>query len=161
MSEPGPALEYDRTEGHNHAPASRERAERRAADGSATITQTRILADLRERGYIGSTCHEAEARLGISHETYSGARTNMHARGDIVRLTERRDRRHVYVLPEFRSTREEVPFKPSRPRVDAATLAAADRVAAWAGMTEGAGMLVTAPDYDDIRALIAHTKGTS
>ncbi|QHB37053.1 hypothetical protein QDA00_gp50 [Microbacterium phage Matzah] len=156
-----PALEYDRTEGHNHAPASIERAERRAADGTASVTQTRILADLRDRGYIGSTCHEAEERLGISHESYSGARTNMHARGDIVRLAERRNRRHVYVLPEFRSTREEVPFKPSRPRVDAQTYAAAARLAAWASMTEGTGLLVTAPDYDDIRALIAHTKGTS
>lgn len=157
-----PALEYDRTEGHNTAPASIERAERRAADGTARIIQTRIMADLRERGYLGRTCHEAEAVLGVSHESYTGARTNMHARGDIVRLAERRDRRHVYVLPEFRSTRETVPFKPRRrPPADAQTYAAAQRVEAWAAQTEGAGMLVTAPDYDDIRALIAHTKGTS
>ncbi|QDH93114.1 hypothetical protein QDA02_gp51 [Microbacterium phage Margaery] len=154
------ALEYDRTEGHNHAPASIDRAIRRARDGSAQVTQTRIMADLREQGYLGSTCHEAEARLGMSHESYSGARTNMHARGDIVRLTERRDRRHVYVLPEFRSTREAVPFRPNRRRPDEATLSAAHRLERWAAQTEGTGMLVTAPDYDDIRALIAHTKGT-
>lgn len=163
MSDYDPALEYDRTEGHNRAPASIERAERRATDGTASQVQVVILADLQSRGYLGTTCHEAEARLGISHESYTGARTNLHRRGDVVRLAERRERRHVYVLPEFRSTREAVPFRPNRgtKSTDPTVLAAADRVSAWIGMVEDTGMLVTAPaDYDDLRLLIHHAKGS-
>lgn len=163
MSDFDPALEYDRTEGHNAAPASVERAERRAADGTASQVQVLILGDLQRRGFLGSTCHEAEARLGISHESYTGARTNLHRRGDVMRLTERRDRRHVYVLPEFRSSREVSPFRPNHGHrsTDPSVLAAADRVSAWVARVEDTGMLVDAPgDYDDLRLLIHHAKGT-
>lgn len=158
-----PDLIYNGTEGHNQAPASRERAERRAADGTASAVQALILGDLDRHGYFGSTCHEAEPRLGISHESYTGARTNLHARGVITRLAERRERRHVYVLPEFAEGRDTVPFRPNRTRqaTDPATLAAAERVSAWIARVEGTGWLVTAPDdYDDLRQLINHAKGT-
>lgn len=154
------SLAYDGTEGHNLAPASIDRAERRATDGTASAVQSLILADLDRHG--PTTCHEAEARLGISHESYTGARTNLHRSAQVTRLAERRDNRHLYVLPGREGDAETVAFRPHRRRstADSATRAAADRVAAWVGMTEGTGLLVTAPDYDDLRAIIDHTKGT-
>ncbi len=156
-----PALTYDGTEGSNPAPASEERARRRAEDGSAAASQVAILADLGAHGMFGSTCHEAERRLGMSHETYTGARTNLHRRGDIVRLLERRERRHVYVMPEYVMSRDVVPFRP-HPRRDATpeVAAAADEISAWVRMVEDTGLLVTAPDFDSIRLLIHHAKGT-
>lgn len=150
------SLAYNGTEGHNAAPASRDRATRRATDGTASRVQALILRDL-ER-YSPTTCHEAEARIGVSHESYTGARTNLHRTGQVVRLAERFENRHLYVLPGREGNAEVVPFRSNRRAapVPAEVAAAAGRIETWAAMSEGSGMLVSAPDFDDLRTVTAY-----
>lgn len=158
-----PALTYGGTEGHNQSSGSIDRATDPDALSKAARSQRLILAHLAQVGERGTTCHEAEPVVMLTHETYTGSRANLHKAGRVVRLTEKRERRGVYVLPEHVAGRDIEPFKPNRSRRDAPpeeVVGAADRTLAWVTMSEPTGMIVTAPDYDDLRTIIDYAKGT-
>lgn len=163
MTDFTPALGADGTEGHNAAPASIERAARRVSSGTVSAVQVAILGNLAVQRDYGATCHEAEAFTGVSHESYTGARTNLHRRGDVARLAEQRDRRHVYVLPEHIHGRDTVPYKANRPReperLPEPVARAVEAIEAWAIETEGLGLLVSPPNYSDLNTIITHLKG--
>lgn len=102
-----PVLPYPHG-GHEHATSgfsgtdtSRERAEHDDEEGLTTARQRGILALLRMRAHRGATWKEAARLLDKHHGQVSGALSNLHQGGRIARLTERRDRCRVYVLPEF------------------------------------------------------------
>lgn len=71
--------------------------------------QQRVWLALREAGPKGLTWAEAAAQLNLDpryegsvhHGTASGALSNLHKVGHAARLTEKRMRRKVYVLPHF------------------------------------------------------------
>ena len=69
--------------------------------GSDTSRTRAVTADA-----SGQTWAELGDKLGAHHGTASGVLSVLHKAGRIDRLTERRDRCKVYVLPEFTAGRE-------------------------------------------------------
>lgn len=96
----GPA--DDRTSGFAAGVAtSEERARRADQEGTTSLRQKQVLlcldVECRERGV---TWKELADRFGWHHGQASGILSNLHKAGRIARLTERRHRCYVYVLPE-------------------------------------------------------------
>lgn len=96
---------YDSTEGFSGTDTSRERAERRQRDGSASATVRLIRDHLHRFGPHGATSWEIEDAYSKGHGEISGALTNMHKRGEVARTKRRRGPKgrrtqKVYVLPE-------------------------------------------------------------
>jgi hypothetical protein len=108
-----PVLPYAGTSGHAGGGPSRERAERDDRSGATTVRQQAVLDDLRRRGADGATWNELGERLGLHHGQVSSALSNLHRDGQLVRLTERRRRSSVYVLPEHVNDREPSPWRPN------------------------------------------------
>jgi hypothetical protein len=73
-----------------------------------------ILADMTRRGARGTTTEEASYRLSVQVNSYTGRRAELHRRGVVERLAEKRDGQHVYVMPEFVDGRPIAPFVPHR-----------------------------------------------
>lgn len=96
----GGALMYGGTEGSSGSAASHERATREARDGTATERQERLLSFLDEQGEYGATWQEVGTSLGLHHGQVTGALSNLHKAGIVARLTTKRARCSVYVLPE-------------------------------------------------------------
>lgn len=67
----------------------------------AGTRQTQTLHALRLVRARGLTWAELASHLGIHHGAASGVLSSLHKAGVIVRLSERRSRSMVYVLPEF------------------------------------------------------------
>lgn len=86
-----------------------------------------ILADrAKERGVT-----VAELRDGnLHHGRISSALSILHRVGKLCRLSEKRDRCHIYVLPEYVNGRQTDSYGVPH-RADKETLAAADMVDAW------------------------------
>lgn len=84
---------------------------RRADDTSGTTArrqlQTRIV--LAAWGEHGGTWAEVAKATGQHHGGASGALSALHKEGRVARLTERRGRCSVYVLPEYVAGRETEP----------------------------------------------------
>lgn len=96
---------YAGTEGFSGTDTSRDRAESKAA--SAKRRQRQMLAYLARRGHDGATVVDVKRDAGPDaapefkhHGTASGTLSILHRTGQIARLTETRDKAHVYVLPE-------------------------------------------------------------
>jgi len=107
-----PITPYDRgtSSGHSGSETSEERSLERDASGKTALTQKRMLHLVDGQGRIGLTVAEARRLVPDEHHgSISGALSNLHQKGLIVRLKERRDRCQVYVTPEFAFTRETVP----------------------------------------------------
>lgn len=104
-------LPYAGTSGWQGSEASRDRALEDDASG-ATGNRQQIamwfLIDARSRGL---TWRELGDYQGWHAGQSSGALSNLHKVGSIVRLKERRNRCSVYVLPEYVNLREVSPFK--------------------------------------------------
>lgn len=96
----GGALMYDGTEGSSGSDASHERAAREAASGAATDRQALILDGLGFAGGDGLTWREVATLTGLHHGQVTGSLSNMHKAGHVARLTDKRDRCSIYVLPE-------------------------------------------------------------
>jgi hypothetical protein len=78
-------------------------------------------------GSDGLTYEEYGERTGRHHGQASGMLSGLHSRGEVMRLTERRNRCAVYVLPEFAEGRETRPYgqrssKPNAVEVEAGGL---------------------------------------
>lgn len=102
-------LEYAGTEGSSGSDASHERAEAEAADGTASARQRLILAELEYAGASGMTWRELGTNLGLHHGQVTGSLSNLHKGQKIARLTVKRDRCSLYVLPQHVGKRATVP----------------------------------------------------
>lgn len=98
----------DGTSGH-HGDGSKqaEPSRRRLIDTAYTAV---TLA-----GYDGVTWREFADTVGAHHGMASSALSNLHRQGRITRLTEKRNRCGVYVLPDLVGGREEAPYKRNPP----------------------------------------------
>lgn len=87
-----------------HSDTSREAAQAGAAN--ATIVRARVRDFFQEKGEYGATCDEAEAKLGIIHQSCSARVRELVLAGDIAdlgdrRLTRSNRRARVYVHKDF------------------------------------------------------------
>lgn len=96
------ATPYTGTGGYVDRPASRERAEREAADGTLSDRQTAILDTLHGCGVGGATWREIGARLNLHHGQVSGALSNLHTAGRVTMLRRTANRCHVYVHADYK-----------------------------------------------------------
>lgn len=64
-------------------------------------TQKPILDLLASMKWIGCTSGELQVALRRGHGQISGALSTLHKHGHVAMLSLRRDRQHVYVLPEY------------------------------------------------------------
>lgn len=101
-----PSLPYAGTSGWSGSDTSRERAVRDDKTGVTGRRQAKLLGILAERGNEGITWRELSQITGDHHGTASGALSVLHKEGRIDRLTVRRGRCKVYVLPEFVNGRQ-------------------------------------------------------
>lgn len=85
---------------------SQERAEGEDRDGTTARRQQSVLRLLDHQGSYGATWRDVAGAYGYHHGQASSALSGLHKAGKIARLTERRDRCHVYVLPEHVGGRE-------------------------------------------------------
>ena len=103
---PLPVKPYAGTSGHSGGATSEERALREDADGTTGKRQALVLDLLRDWGENGMTVREVLHETGLHHGQASSALTHLHKGGLAARLTERRSKCFVYVLPEFVNGRE-------------------------------------------------------
>lgn len=85
-------------------------------------TSNSALQFARLQGARGVTARELGEHMNTHHGSASGALSNLHRKGKLVRLQERRDRQSVYVLPEYVRRREQV-----QPRINQSSLTEAER----------------------------------
>lgn len=93
-------LPYGDTSGWSGTDTSRERAEAQDADGTYTDRQWEAISYLARHGTYGATWQELAQGLGIHHGQASGVLSGLHKTGHIARLSQRRNRCKIYVLPE-------------------------------------------------------------
>lgn len=113
MEEPR-MIPYGNT-GSGHAAGSdtsRERQERNDADGTTSLTQSRVLAALDLAGPDGVTAADIEDWFTVGHGAASSALSHLHRAGQVTRVKMRRKRHEIYVLPQFVNGREESPYRP-------------------------------------------------
>src|SRR5262245_7146615 len=148
--EPG-GQEY--TAGHSGSDTSRERAVRERDDGTVSRRQTQTLMRLEMAGSDGLTWHELADAMGWHHGQASGVLSTLHMTDRIARLVLRRNRCHVYVLPENVNERPTQPVggkaKVTDPdmslemaldnlgQAEAAIMRVLDICASWERATEG------------------------
>jgi len=101
-----PVLPYAGTSGHSGSAASAERARRDDRDGTTTRRQRQVIDHLARQAVYGATWKDLAAWYRWHHGQASGALSVLHKAGAIVRLVERRDRCHIYVLPNWVDGRE-------------------------------------------------------
>lgn len=89
--------EYNGTGGYVERPASKQRAQREARDGTLSKRQQSISVLLIDAGKDGMTWKQIAEQLGLHHGQASGALSNMHKAGVIFMLRQQRDRCHPYV----------------------------------------------------------------
>lgn len=109
-----PVLPYGRGENANSGYSGSETSKARAVEadtsGQTAARQRAVLAYLHFRGHHGATWREAGEVLHVHHGSVSGALSNLHKVGRIVRLAETRNRCKVYVLDEFVDGRDTEPY---------------------------------------------------
>lgn len=101
-----PETPYAGTSGWSGSDTSRERAQAEDGDGTTHVRQKRLLTYLAVCGAHGATWKDLSFATSWHHGQASGALSVLHKTGHIARLTERRDRCAVYVLPQFVQGRE-------------------------------------------------------
>lgn len=113
-----PVLPYGGSSGHAGSDTSRERAERDDRDGTTASRQRATLHALAVARGVGLTWRELGDRLHLHHGQASGSLSGLHKAGLIVRLTVRRNRCLVYVLPEYVGERLVSPYGRHTPLSD-------------------------------------------
>lgn len=96
-----PLLAYGRTAGFVNQPASRDRATREAANGTASERAKLVLRYLRYAPQ-GMTWRELGAALNLHHGQISGVLSNLHKSGLVFMLRSQRNRCHPYVHGDLR-----------------------------------------------------------
>lgn len=116
-----PEPDGSRTAGHSGVDTSRERAIDEARTGKTLHVQSIVMAHVSRHGMDGRTVAELRRSLPqMHHGSISSALTNLHRAGMLVCLTEKRERCHVYVRPEFVNGRSFRPAVRVRPGTDKA-----------------------------------------
>ena len=108
-----PVLPYGRTSGWSGSDTSRERATQADRNGVTSERQKACLDLVYQAGIEGITWRELSDQTGWHHGTASGALSVLHKGRLIARLTERRDRSRIYVMPEFILGREISDYTPN------------------------------------------------
>jgi hypothetical protein len=106
---PYPEPDGTRTQGHSGSTTSQERAVRERDTGTVSKRQKETLRYARLGGTFGLTVKELRDMTGWHHGQASSILSALHKSGALTRLTQRRDRCQVYVLPRYRMEREEAP----------------------------------------------------
>lgn len=101
-----PETPYAGTSGWSGSDTSRERAQAEDDNGTTLARQARVLEFLAAEGHFGATWKELGHRLAWHHGQASGSLSVLHKTGHVARLTERRNRCAIYVLPQFVQGRE-------------------------------------------------------
>ena len=101
-----PELPYNGSSGWSGTDTSRERAITADSSGDTKDRQQRVISMLQNRGGHGATWKEIADRTGWHHGTASGALSVLHKSEKIARLTQKRDKCRIYVLPEYVYGRE-------------------------------------------------------
>jgi hypothetical protein len=118
-----PEPDGSRTAGHSGVDTSRERAVEEARTGKTLHVQSIVMAHVSRHGVDGMTVAELRRSLPqMHHGSISSALTNLHRAGMLVCLTDKRERCHVYVRPEFvnhRSFRPAVRVRPGKDKAGA------------------------------------------
>lgn len=96
-----PLIAYGRTAGFVNQPASRDRATREAANGTASERAKLVLRYLRNAPQ-GMTWRELGAALNLHHGQISGVLSNLHKSGLVFMLRSQRNRCHPYVHGDLR-----------------------------------------------------------
>lgn len=97
--------------GYSGSSASKRRQKDEDETGVTGFRQVAIFKTIAGFRGQGMTTGEVERVHKVGHGQASGALTLLHRRGAVVRLAERRNRQHVYVLPEFVYDREQSPYR--------------------------------------------------
>ena len=102
-----PAVAYAGTSGWSGTDTSRERAERNDANGTTSTTQKLILDAVECSGVDGMTVADIRWQFPEKHHgTLSGALTNLHMEGRLLRLKAKRLGCKIYVAPCNQSGRD-------------------------------------------------------
>lgn len=96
-----PVLPYGGTSGWSGSDTSKERAVDSDNNGTTLKRQNKVIEYLDERGALGATWKEVSDVFDWHHGTSSGVLSTLHKTNSIARLTTRRNRCKVYVLPEY------------------------------------------------------------
>ena len=108
-----PILPYgageEATAGWSGSDTSHERADRERDEGTVARRQRQTLASLDAARSNGLTWKELGALQSWHHGQSSSVLSVLHMDSRIARLAERRDKCHVYVLPEYVQDREVQP----------------------------------------------------
>ncbi len=108
---PLPVLPYAGTSGWSGSETSRERAEAADTSGETTRRQIITLEIISAAGDDGITWQVLSNVTGWHHGIASGLLSVLHKSGHIERLTARRDRCQIYVMPEHVNGRELATYK--------------------------------------------------
>lgn len=111
------ALPYAGTSGWSGSATSFERVKELDKSGATAKFQKMLLDDLEKAGNQGLTSREWGLMHNFEHQTYSSVPSVLHLGGYIVRLTQRRGRHQVYVLPKWVNGRDESPHKSNKTKV--------------------------------------------
>lgn len=99
-------LPYAGTSGWSGSQTSYERAMANDESGLTSKNQMLFMSDLLFTGEHGLTAREWGHLHNLEHQTYSSIPSILHEGGFIERLTQKRGRHQVYVLPEYVNGRE-------------------------------------------------------
>lgn len=105
-----PEVPYNGSSGWSGSENSRKRAARDDGNGITAQRQIDTMNLLEKVNQQGLTWNELAFHYGWHHGQASGALSNLHKTGHIVRLKETRDKSHVYVLPEWTMFRDTEAF---------------------------------------------------
>ena len=94
-------LPYAGTSGWSGTDTSEERARTADTNGTTRNNQARAIKRLSMACAVGLTWKDLASLTGWHHGTASGVLSVLHKDGVVARLTERRSRCKVYVLPEW------------------------------------------------------------
>lgn len=108
-----PITPYANTSGWSGSTTSQERAQRQDSDGTTSKRQQAVLNALDRRWRHGATWNELGEELDLHHGAISGVLSTLHKQGIICRLTERRSRSQVYILPKYVNQRQTEAYKPN------------------------------------------------
>jgi hypothetical protein len=101
-----PLTPYAGTSGWSGSNASKDRAISEDANGTTSHRQNTALNHLFDSGYIGLTWKELAELEGWHHGQASGVLSVLNHAGFIVRLSVRRNRCSIYVMPKYIADRE-------------------------------------------------------
>ena len=110
-----PITPYAGTSGWSGSDTSRERAEREDSNGTTSERQSTALGYAQTFGSEGVTVKDLRDLTGWHHGQASSTLSVLHKEGLLARLSERRDRCAVYVVPDLVQGRETAPHGRKKP----------------------------------------------